>query len=385
MTREEGLIRKRVMLRAIQKDKSFTPDQLQVINEELEETNRELEILHGTPKAIGQQKQSFMESLGLTKQDEQQSEPIFLIPSKIKNTKRDLRKVIRSGIDGIDKKIIGFNPEELSIWSGSNGSGKSTVLSQIALESVNQGFKVAIFSGELNADRIMDWLSLQAAGKKHTEATKYENFYTVPDDIKLKISQWLDNKLFIYNNNYGNNVNKVLRAVIECIKQNGINTVIIDNMMSLQTTSISTDKYEGQTALVIALTEIAKQYKVHIHFVSHPRKQIGLLRKMDISGSSDITNAADNCLIVHRVGMDFKKATKQDLGFKDDHPLYSYSNVIEICKNRSLGVVDVFVGTHFETESKRFLNSKDEKKYYGWEANQNGFYPADDEKLPFDE
>ena len=36
---------------------------------------------------------------------------------------------IKTGIDALDKKLIGMNKGELSIWSGGNGSGKSTFLS----------------------------------------------------------------------------------------------------------------------------------------------------------------------------------------------------------------------------------------------------------------
>jgi len=378
MTREETLIRKKVMIKSIMK--SVPIDQQELYKEELAETERELEIIYGTPH---QSKQAFVEEIGLRKRDEQINEPVFLQPSKIKRRVRDLRKVIKSGIDLIDKKIIGFNPEELSIWSGSNGSGKSTVLSQIAIECVEQGFKCAIFSGELNADRVLEWLTLQCAGKNHTEATQYENFYRVPDEIKDKINAWLDGKLFIYNNKYGNNVKKVLNAVMECIRENKVNMVIIDNMMSLDVASIGGDKYDRQTSLVIALSEMCKQYHVHVHFVAHPRKAMGFLRKTDISGTADISNAADNVFIVHRVNRDFKNATKQDLGFKDDNVLYQYSNVIEVCKNRDLGEIDVMVGTMYEKESKRFKNTQNENKRYGWEANSQGFMSTD-EPLPFD-
>jgi hypothetical protein len=162
--------------------------------------------------------------------------------------------------------------------------------------------------------------------------------------------------------------------------------VIIDNMMSLDVASIGGEKYERQTALVIALCELAKHYNIHIHFIAHPRKTIGFLRKTDISGTADLTNAADNVFIVHRVNRDFKQATKQDLGLKDDNILYQFSNVVEICKNRDLGIQDAFVGTIFELESKRFKNSPGEIKRYGWENNNIGFMSVDNnEKLPFDD
>jgi Mrp family chromosome partitioning ATPase len=186
MTREESLIRKKIMLKSMLKDASFPLDQKEIINDEIAETERELEILQGAPK---HNRPAFIEEIGLKQPDQTIDRPIFLSPSKIKRRKRDMSKVIRSGINDIDKYIIGFNPQELSVWSGSNGSGKSTVLSQIAIEAVNQNFKVALFSGELRDDRVLEWLNLQCAGKRFTESTQYANYFRVQDEAHDKINK----------------------------------------------------------------------------------------------------------------------------------------------------------------------------------------------------
>ena len=68
--------------------------------------------------------------------------------------------------------------------------------------------------------------------------------------------------------------------------------------------------------------------------------------------------------IVHRVNNDFKKQTTEMFKWKTDNELYSFDNIIEICKNREQGVQDVFIGQYFEIETKRFLNYKNEYKNY---------------------
>lgn len=378
----EQLKQKRFMLLSMRIN--LQGEELRTVDKELSETEQELSRRGQRVYKEPQGKTDLSAIVG-TEPQAIYDKPIFLKPSQIKTSKRDLSKVIKSGIALLDRRIIGFNPSELSIWSGSNGSGKSSILSQLAIEGIEQGFKVAMFSGELQADRVLNWVSLQCAGKKHTQATKYENFYTVPEQTKEKINNWLEDKLYIYNNDLGTKVENVLSAIKDCIEKNKINTVILDNMMSLSLASVSGEKYEKQTTLVLALCELAKKYKVHIMFVAHPRKAIGFLRKTDISGTADITNAADNVFIIHRVNTDFKRFTKQDLGLKEDNPLYSYDNVIEICKNRDLGISDEFIGLYFEKESKRFLNAKEELRRYGWEKNNQGFMTVDNEKLPFDD
>lgn len=378
----EQLKKKRFMLLSMRINQQG--EELKAIDKELSETEQELTRRGHKVYREPQGKTDLSAIVGAEPQAIQ-DKPIFLTPSQIKTSRRDLSKVIKSGITLLDKRIIGFNPSELSIWSGSNGSGKSSILSQLAIEGIEQGFKVAMFSGELQADRVLNWLQLQCAGKKNTQATKYENFYTVPEQTKEKINEWLENKLYIYNNDLGTKVENVLTAIKDCIEKNKINMVILDNMMSLSMASVSGEKYEKQTALVLALCELAKKYNIHIHFVAHPRKAIGFLRKSDISGTADLTNAADAVYIIHRVNTDFKRFTKQDLGLKDGNPLYSYNNVIEVCKSRDTGVCDEFIGLYFEKESKRFLNTKDELKRYGWEKNNQGFMTVDNEKLPFDD
>ena len=337
----------------------------------------------GNPPIKGKSKVDLSEVLGVKDNKQEDKAPIFFTPMQIKSVKRDPSQVVTSGIEILDKRIIGFNLGELSVWSGSNGSGKSSVLSQLAIESINNGHKVALFSGELREDRVLGWLQQQTAGKKNTKATKYENYYIVPEDIKNKINAWLEGKLYIYNNQKSTKVEEVLKAIDNCIVEHGIKVVIIDNLMSLDLNSINGEKYDRQTNLVIALSQLAKKRNVVIHFVAHPRKAMGFLRKTDISGTADITNLADNVFIVHRVSTDFKRAIKEYLGIKDDNALLNYSNVIEICKNRDLGISDEFIGLYFEKESKRFLNFKEETKYYKWECDKDGFIKCSDGQLPF--
>jgi hypothetical protein len=122
--------------------------------------------------------------------------------------------------------------------------------------------------------------------------------------------------------------------------------------------------------------------------VAHPRKSLGFLRTDDISGSGDLTNAVHNVFIVHRVNTDFINKSREMFGWKEDDEVYQASNVIEVCKNRDLGVQDYFVGLNYEIESKRFLNEKFETKHYSWEGEfvkeiPEGFQLAIDADSPF--
>lgn len=306
----------------------------------------------------------------LKKPELKTNEPLFFTSTTIKPKDRSQTVSIETGITKLDKKIIGLNKGEVSCVSGLRGSGKSSLMSQIALEAVQRKYKTALFSGELSENRVLEWLQLQAAGKLYTQPTKYENYFYVDDKTKYCINKWLDNKIYIYNNNYGNDAQKILNSVEQCITKNKVDLVILDNLMSMNLESLSGDKYERQTKLALGLVKYAQDNDVHILFVAHPRKSIGFLRLEDISGTADLTNAVENVFIVHRVNMDFKAKSKLTFGWRDDNDLYNYTNVIEVCKNRDLGIQDYFVGLQFEVESKRFLNEKYETKHYDWEELQ---------------
>lgn len=364
--------------------RALTPEEI-TITAEIEAIDRQLEEMKGSPP-INNSHSNKVDLSGIVgKSATEIKETIkFLTPMNITMHKRDISRIVPSGINLLDRRIMGFNKGELSVWSGSNGCGKSSLLSQLAIESINDNKKVALYSGELRADRVLNWLHLQCAGKRNVIGTQYENYYAVSDEIRDKINQWMERKLYIYNNEHSSEVEAVVKAVRECIEQNGIDVVIIDNLMSLDLTSVTGERYEKQTSLVLALTELCKIKNVVIHFITHPRKTMTFLRKNDMSGTADITNAADNVFLVHRCNMDFKRSIKDYLGIKDDNSLLRYDNVIEICKNRDMGISDEFIGLYFEKESKRFLNTPNEIKYYKWEEDRQGFITSSNqENIPF--
>lgn len=269
---------------------------------------------------------------------------------------------IKSGVIKLDRYIKGFALGELSVWSGGNGSGKSTLLSQLAIESFRKGYNVLMFSGELKDSRLMKWMNLQICGSSNLFHNSQYGYYYPKD--KDKVMEFSNNKLYVYDNELGNDVNKIIFAIYEAVKTKNVKMVILDNLMSMNLSSYGNDKYDVQTKLITDLSDMAKRLNIHIHFVCHPRKSTSFLRKYDISGTADLTNIADNVFIVHRVNNDFKKQTQEMFKWKNDNELYNFDNIIEICKNREQGVQDMFIGQYFENKTKRFLNYKNEDKFY---------------------
>ena len=314
------------------------------------------------------------------------NKPIFYSPLEIFNLPEKDVQFIRTGIDIIDRRLRGLIKPGVSVLSGLRASGKSSIISQIALEAINHGNNVAVFSGELTERNFFRWMVQQAAGKAYVRPSMYEGYYNVPRDYQKEIAEWMDGRFWLYNNNYGNDFGAIAEQFEKIIVEKKLDLLILDNLMAFDISGMG-DKYEAQSRFVLSLTEISKKHDIHIMFVAHPRKAQGFLRLDDISGTADLANAVDTAFIIHRNNTDFQKRTAEFFGWKSDDEIYECDNIIEIAKDRDGGTQDVFVPLFYERETRRLKNSFEENKIYRWRKEKKegtGFYEEINMETPFD-
>ena len=283
---------------------------------------------------------------------------------------------ITTGISDIDKLLGGLYYGQLILLSGRRGEGKSTFMSQIIAESLEQGNPVFIYSGELKDYYFKRWLDLQLAGPRNlitARDSKGFEYPTITNSTVQKITEWYYDLAFIYDNNIieDSEMDDLLKVVEKSIMQYGIKLVCIDNLMTALDVAMSDDLYRAQSKFVGKLAKMAKQHEVVIILVAHPRKQNLELTNDDVSGSSDITNKVD-------VVMNY--TTKKDLPESE--------RILSITKNRLTGKVTKSgneIKLYYEERSKRIIgNGMDFRKAYGWERiNDEGFVSVEDEELPF--
>ena len=306
--------------------------------------------------------------------EEKLDAPVYLTASMILAKPKETNDFIKTGITAIDRQMGGLIRGGTSVLTGLRGGSKSTLTTQISLNVIQEGSSVLFHSFEMKDTTVFRWFSLMAAGKQNTHKhQQYENYYYITTPIERRIAEWLGDRLWIYNNDFGNNYEKLLTELVKEIRIIKPDLIILDNLMALNLTGIerSGDQYREQTAFVNSLVTLAKQSNTHIIFVAHPRKANGFLRLDDISGSANIANAVNNAFIVHRNNADFQRLSKEMFRWKDDHPAYSGTNVIEIAKDREFGTQDFFVPLWYEPETKRLKNTKAEAIHYGWEGFQD--------------
>lgn len=299
------------------------------------------------------------------------NEPAYYTAADILAMPAETHDFIHTGIHMIDGKMGGLERGAVSVVSGLRGGSKSTWLTQIGLNAVNENARVLFHSFEMKTQTVFNWFAQMAAGPTRTQKSHYSEYsYYVPDPVKAQIANWMGDRLWIYNNNYGNNYEKLYRQLWEEVKSKKPDLIILDNLMALDISMLDSkgDMYLEQTAFVNSLVTLAKQSNTHIIFVAHPRKANGFLRLNDISGSGNIANAVSNAFIVHRNNEDFRNLTQQMFRWKPDNPIYTGTNVIEIAKDRNTGIQDLFIPLWYEVQTKRLKNSQTEEFHYGWEA-----------------
>ena len=275
---------------------------------------------------------------------------------------------IPSGFEKFDKKTGGFFLGDVTIISGLSGAGKSTILDQFILNAAQRGYKSAAWSGELQGFRFRSWLYQMAAGKDLVKRRPgIDDCWYCPKNVQDEIHKWMDKYFDLYNNEYGADW-ETLRADIEnVIKEKGVQLILLDNLMAIDFDGVASDN-DLQTRFIKDLKELAKRENIHIILVCHPRKEnsFQLLRKESIAGTANLTNLCDNLLILHRVGRDFEKRAKEFLGEETVQKLLEFDTVMEVAKNRSQGVVDLFIGLYYERETRRMKNEQAENIIYGW-------------------
>ena len=279
---------------------------------------------------------------------------------------------IPTGIHEIDRKMMGLTLGDVTVLSGLSGSGKTTLLNSFILNAIQRGYKAAAWSGELQGFRFQAWFDQMAAGKGFVrEKPGYDGLYYAPRNISDKINEWTDGKFWVYNNEYGDEWSHLMPEIEECVKNNGVQLIVLDNLMALTLDEADGSENERQTKLIKDIKSFAKSANVHVVLVCHPRKEqsFQLLRKESIAGTANLTNLADNVIISHRVGRDFERRAKDFFGDEVTQAMLGFDVVIEVAKNRSIGVVDLLVGLYYEQETRRIKNDPAENIVYGWSDN----------------
>jgi archaellum biogenesis ATPase FlaH len=243
----------------------------------------------------------------------------------------------------------------ITVLTGVNGCGKTVFLNNIVLNICDKNFKVGLFSGEMQSWRLKAWIRKIARGLNQDNEQNNE-----------RIDQSLKDTLFVYDNSCGSDWGNLFESIQKTVEKKGLNLLVLDNLACMKLSSNRNEKLDQQSSFIKELADYARSKSIHIILIAHPRKSFGVVRKDDIAGSYDLSNMADNVLIMHKVNEDFFKNAK-DFWRKEVFEDYKcYDSLIEVAKNRDTGEEKV-IGLFYEHYSKRLKAFLAETRHYKWE------------------
>ncbi len=184
---------------------------------------------------------------------------------------------------------IAFRQNELCMWTGMNGHGKTQFLGQVMLQLMNQGARICIASMEFKPKVLLHRMLRQMSARKEWSQRYHDAMF-----------DWLHNKVWIFDLQGTALANRLLEVFLYARKRYGIDVFLIDSFTTLD---FREDDYNGQKAFVEKLRDFKNQHNCQIHMVAHPRKgadETQLVGKYDIRGTAAVTDLADSCFSVWR-------------------------------------------------------------------------------------
>lgn len=277
---------------------------------------------------------------------------------------------IKTGIKAIDKELIKLPYGTLTVLSGMPGVGKSSILSQIICNTLEDGKDTWMFSGELSNPITKSWLSYVMAGRRNIEEIENEGdtYYRVKPDALSQINDFYKGRWFVYKDDWDNNIDILIDSMTDSIRKYGVKLLVLDNMMTIVDDTNESELRE-QTAIVKKLISIARKYNVAIILVCHPRKlsQTSTVGIFDIAGSSNIINLAHRTLGLRRVTEDERDGTDKTSNLKES--LKKYDVIVNIIKDRMRGRSNISHGMYYDNISRRFYSTQEEfDKNYSWDT-----------------
>lgn len=306
----------------------------------------------------------------------------------------DIQSLDLSEIDGIDtgfkmldRKLMKLFYGTFNILTGVNGAGKSSFLSQLVCNCLDQEKNVFMYSGELPNYQAKNWINFIFAGRYNVN--RYENkdveYYKVNKTVQPSIDEYYRGKLFIYKDGYSQKAQDILASMEASARKYGCKLFVIDNLTSISLGGSDSTKWEKQEEFISRLIAFAKKFQVVVFLVVHPHKidTVRRLTKMDVQGISAIIDLAHRILSLYRVQDEDRQQSKKK------KRVLEKDVVCDILKDRMRGYEGQSVELYYDRPSRRFFTCYEDLYHqYAWDktdySNYEDPYPVPQlENLPY--
>lgn len=271
---------------------------------------------------------------------------------------------------------------ELTIWTGIEKSGKTTLLSFVLIALMAQGERAFVASYEIKPVKTLKKLSRQAFGgliydKRRVDKATADggnalaNYQASARQDATDTFKWFENKLWL-NTVVGIGRWRELGDDIRwCVRRYGIRQFVIDNFMRL---GIAKDDYAQQADAITFFAALAMELNIHIHVVVHQNKSEGGKNaggKRTVSGAFEIIANAHNIVEVQR---DERKGQEM----KELFQKYEVDMISEAQFKQDKAQLDLRPDGKFVLHAQRDGEDQNGSKYlwFLWESQQYADKPA---------
>ena len=280
------------------------------------------------------------------------------------NTPASFAHELNELVEGVNKGSpmpfddrLRFRDGEITLWVGQNGSGKSMITGQLASVFAMRGERTLICSFEMAPARTLYRMMRQAMGK--APVAGYESACFLGRWLGWLSSARTDKNPLIWLSNCRSGITPeaVCGMIAVACEEHKCKHIIVDNLTKVVS---GEDNFNGQKNFVSDLTQLAQDYKAHIHLVTHVRKgnnEAETIDKFSVRGTSAITDLADNVLLLQRNFDKVKKLEQGNLSPEED--VSEPDTFLRLAKQRNGDCQNALIRLWFDSTSTCFCTSGD--------------------------
>lgn len=287
---------------------------------------------------------------------------------------------ILTGLPSLDHIVRKLCFGTTVVVTGPAGTGKSSLISQIVGQTLDQGYNAFVYSGELQNPMLKSWIDFILAGQRNIDA--YESstgpYYKLRPDAVRRMKEYYRGRLWIYRDDFSQSASKMLTVMESMVRRNNTKLVVVDNMTSIDLECTDSNKYFKQDEFIRKVIDFSKKFQCLCIIVIHPKKMDELRRMsmFDLQGVVASANLSHYMIALYRPQEKDRLDVNPKTG-KKQVPLHG-DVVCDVLKNRmtgALGSAELF----YDTPSRRFFETEQELDYqYRWDTRSYAGVP-----LPF--
>ncbi len=243
-----------------------------------------------------------------------------------------------------------FRSGEVTLYAGTNGSGKSLITGQIALGLIKQDQKVCIMSFEMKPKRTILRMTRQFSGTD-LDNPILKNKLEINNQYLERLKTFSTGKLWLYDQQGTTNSGQVIAVARYCAVELGITHIFVDSLMKCVR---GEDDYNAQKSFVDELTALARDHNVHIHLIHHIRKLSSeevKPNKNDIKGTGAIADQVDNVLLMFR-----NKAKERKI--RNNETVENVPDAMLMCEKQRNGEVEDWYNLYYHKDSQQFIEDE---------------------------